>query len=49
MLENDGQPVLQDQVKLFGFGADTGIDLPFEFDGTRARQRAQAAATPSSA
>ncbi len=22
------------QVKLFGFGADTGIDLPFEFDGT---------------
>ena len=24
---------LQDQVSLFGFGADTGIDLPFEFDG----------------
>ena len=24
---------LQDQVQLFGFGADTGIDLPFEFDG----------------
>lgn len=24
---------LQDNVKLFGFGADTGIDLPFEFDG----------------
>jgi penicillin-binding protein 2 len=30
----DGGPVLQDQVRLFGFGADTGIDLPFEFDGT---------------
>ena len=24
---------LQDNVRLFGFGADTGIDLPFEFDG----------------
>ncbi len=24
---------LQDQVRQFGFGADTGIDLPFEFDG----------------
>ena len=24
---------LQDQVGQFGFGADTGIDLPFEFDG----------------
>lgn len=24
---------LQDQLRLFGFGADTGIDLPFEFDG----------------
>ena len=24
---------LQDHVRLFGFGADTGIDLPFEFDG----------------
>jgi penicillin-binding protein 2 len=24
---------LQDQVKLFGFGAKTGIDLPFEFGG----------------
>lgn len=24
---------LQDQVSLFSFGADTGIDLPFEFDG----------------
>jgi penicillin-binding protein 2 len=25
--------LLQDNVRLFGFGADTGIDLPFEFDG----------------
>jgi penicillin-binding protein 2 len=24
---------LQDYVRQFGFGADTGIDLPFEFDG----------------
>ncbi len=31
---NDGLPVLQEQVELFGFGADTGIELPFEFDGT---------------
>ena len=28
------EPVLQNQVKLFGFGSDTGIDLPFAFDGT---------------
>lgn len=34
MTENDNQPVLQEQVELFGFGADTGIDLPYEFDGT---------------
>lgn len=34
MVENDYGPVLQEQVRLFGFGADTGIDLPFEFDGT---------------
>ncbi|WP_420450557.1 peptidoglycan D,D-transpeptidase FtsI family protein [Ilumatobacter sp.] len=34
MTRNDNRPVLQDQVRLFGFGADTGIDLPFEFDGT---------------
>ena len=34
MVENDYEPVLQEQVELFGFGADTGIDLPFEFDGT---------------
>ena len=34
MAENNFGPVLQEQVKKFGFGADTGIDLPFEFDGT---------------
>jgi penicillin-binding protein 2 len=34
MVNNGGAPVLQEQVELFGFGADTGIDLPFEFDGT---------------
>ena len=34
MVENDFQPVLQEQVRLFGFGADTGVELPFEFDGT---------------
>ena len=34
MVNNDYEPVLQEQVELFGFGADTGIDLPFEFDGT---------------
>ena len=28
------EPVLQNQVKLFGFGSDPGIDLPFAFDGT---------------
>ena len=32
--ENGGLPILQDNVELFGFGADTGIDLPYEFDGT---------------
>jgi penicillin-binding protein 2 len=30
---NDRRPVLQNQVRKFSFGADTGIDLPFEFDG----------------
>jgi penicillin-binding protein 2 len=30
---NGGKPVLQDHVEAFGFGADTGIELPFEFDG----------------
>ncbi|BAN02153.1 penicillin-binding transpeptidase domain-containing protein [Ilumatobacter coccineus] len=34
MVENDFGPVLQEQVRLFGFGEDTGIALPFEFDGT---------------
>jgi penicillin-binding protein 2 len=34
MVQNDGAPVLQEQVRLFGFGADPGIALPFAFDGT---------------
>jgi len=34
MTENGGAPVLQEEVKKFGFGADTGIELPYEFDGT---------------
>jgi penicillin-binding protein 2 len=34
LVETGGQSVLQDEVKLFGFGADPGIDLPFAFDGT---------------
>ena len=34
MVQNDYQPVLQEQVRLFGFGEDPGIDLPFAFDGT---------------
>jgi penicillin-binding protein 2 len=34
MIQNDFQPVLQEQVRLFGFGADPGIELPFAFDGT---------------
>ncbi|MFZ8967701.1 MAG: penicillin-binding transpeptidase domain-containing protein [Ilumatobacteraceae bacterium] len=34
LVENGGAPVFQEQVELFGFGADTGIELPFEFDGT---------------
>ncbi len=34
MTENDYQPVLQEKVELFGFGSDTGIALPYEFDGT---------------
>ncbi|HUF97404.1 MAG TPA: penicillin-binding transpeptidase domain-containing protein [Ilumatobacter sp.] len=33
-VNNDFQPVLQEQVEQFSFGADTGIELPFEFDGT---------------
>ena len=34
MTSNDYQPVLQEEVRKFGFGADTGIELPYEFDGT---------------
>lgn len=34
MIENDRRPVLQAEVQQFGFGADTGVELPFEFDGT---------------
>ncbi len=34
MTQNNFAPVLQEQVELFGFGADTGIELPFEFNGT---------------
>ena len=34
MVRNDFKPVLQEQVREFGFGADTGVELPFEFDGT---------------
>ena len=34
MIRNDFKPVLQEQVRQFGFGSDTGVELPFEFDGT---------------
>lgn len=34
LVRNDGDPVFQEQIELFGFGADSGIELPFEFDGT---------------
>jgi penicillin-binding protein 2 len=34
MIRNDRAPILQAEVERFGFGADTGIELPFEFDGT---------------
>ncbi|NND73512.1 MAG: hypothetical protein HKN44_00750 [Ilumatobacter sp.] len=34
MENNEQKDLLQRELKLFGFGADTGIDLPFEFDGT---------------
>jgi penicillin-binding protein 2 len=30
---NDGAPVLQDELKLFGFGEKSGIELPFEYKG----------------
>ena len=35
---------LQDHVRQFGFGADTGIDLPFEFDGRVPTNELKAAA-----
>ena len=31
--ERGGQPVLQEELRLFGFGARTGIDLPYESAG----------------
>ena len=31
--ERGGQPVLQEELRLFGFGSKTGIDLPFESAG----------------
>lgn len=34
MALNDGEPVLQEYVREWGFGEQTGIDLPFEFAGT---------------
>jgi penicillin-binding protein 2 len=34
MTRNNNQPILQEEVKQFGFGAETGIELPYEFDGT---------------
>ncbi len=32
-MPNTNREFLQDQVSLFSFGADTGVDLPYEFDG----------------
>jgi penicillin-binding protein 2 len=40
--ENNNGPVLQDQVRLFGFGADTRVELPYEFDGTVPDRRLKA-------
>ena len=34
LVQNDGAPVFQEEVEAFGFGTDTGIELPFEYDGT---------------
>lgn len=34
LVQHNGEPVFQEQVEAFGFGADTGIELPFEYDGT---------------
>ena len=34
MQRNQSLPVLQEHVREFGFGRDTGVELPYEFDGT---------------
>ena len=34
LVRNDGEPVFQEEIRAFGFGSDTGIELPFEYDGT---------------
>ena len=34
MTENDYQPILQEELRKFGFGSDPGIALPYAFDGT---------------
>ena len=34
LVQNEGEPVFQEEVESFGFGSDTGIELPFEYDGT---------------
>ena len=48
MTQNNNAPVLQEQVRLFGFGSDPGIDLPFAFDGT-VPDKALKRSTPTSA
>ena len=34
LVQNEGERVFQEEVEAFGFGTDTGIELPFEYDGT---------------
>jgi penicillin-binding protein 2 len=34
MARNNSLPILQEEVRKFGFGRETGIELPYEFDGT---------------
>lgn len=34
LTERGYQPILEQQVRLFGFGSPTNIDLPYEFSGT---------------
>lgn len=34
LVRNDGEPVFQEEIRAFGFGSDTGIELPYEYDGT---------------